>query len=92
MKSIPEAVTTFKRINLFTESTVPAALLAQHRTAAGVWGRITVERGEILYTITGGPSFVLTPQRPGVIEPQVEHFLTTIGDVAFFVEFLKDQN
>ena len=32
---------------------------------------------------------VLTPERPGVVEPEVPHEVEPSGEVRFFVEFLK---
>jgi tellurite resistance-related uncharacterized protein len=76
---------------VFTHDTVPAALQRSHTTAAGVWGRITILEGTLLYRITDPSAqpeeVLLTPQRFGVVEPQVEHEVNVVGPVRFQVDF-----
>lgn len=90
MKELPKSVVSFRRTPLFAGDTVPAALLKSHRTGAGVWGKIHVEKGILTYTIGNDEHHTLTPECPGIIEPEVTHAVTPAGDVAFFVEFFKD--
>ncbi len=75
----------------FTETTVPAALLASHKTAKGVWGRLLVHSGELNFTfedqldqvhhLTTGGHVDIAPQRP--------HHLTVGGPSTFAVEFYR---
>jgi tellurite resistance-related uncharacterized protein len=88
MKQLPEDVRAYRRTASFTEATVPKGLLSSHRTASGVWAKIHVEKGELVYTI-GGESYRLKPGLPGIVEPEVKHFVTPEGQVEFFVEFYK---
>lgn len=69
----------------FTVSTVPHALLEAHRTSA--WARIRVTQGGLLYTVQDRESYVLTPERTGLIEPEVRHFVTPVDDTVFYLEF-----
>lgn len=89
MKQLPEGVAAYKRTPVFTQETLPAGLRREHATKAGVWGLIHVESGRLRYEIAGDGSVVeLVPgDPPGVIEPEVLHSVTPIGDVRFFVEF-----
>ena len=89
MKSLPSAVAFYRRTPEFTEDTVPAGLTRAHRTKAGVWGRIVVLEGRLLYRIhePSAGELTLDPDRPGVIEPAVEHEVEPLGRVRFFVEF-----
>lgn len=89
MKQLPDNVKAYKRTPLFTQETVPDALLNNHNTKAGVWGLIQVEEGELDYTIEDTETHRLTPDNPGVVEPEVVHHVTPVGTVAFFVEFYK---
>jgi tellurite resistance-related uncharacterized protein len=89
MKSLPAAAKAYHRTPLFTNATVPQALLKDHRTKPGVWGLIQVERGRLEYTIEGGEMHILTPGNPGVAEPEVTHFVKPVGETAFFVEFYR---
>jgi tellurite resistance-related uncharacterized protein len=91
MKAIPDTVKHYKSTTVFTEATLPAALQRAHTTAAGVWGRIQILEGRLLYRITDprvqAEDIVLNPQRHGVVEPQVEHEVAVIGPVRFQVDF-----
>ena len=51
MKKLPENTRPYKRTPIFNENTVPKGLLRNHNTKNGVWGLLTVEKGEIEYTI-----------------------------------------
>jgi tellurite resistance-related uncharacterized protein len=73
---------------VFTESSVPAGLLAAHRVASGVWGRLVVSSGAVLFrfedeedgnVISAPGSMVIPPDRP--------HHLEMLGPVRFVVEF-----
>ena len=83
MKRIPPFVAAHHRTREFTESTVPPGLLRRHTTKRGVWGRIQILEGSLLYRILE-PSLeehVLTPERPGVVSPEIPHEVKTIGTV-----------
>ena len=91
MKSLPAEVSPYRQTPVFTEETVPGGLLKSHSTRAGTWGRIVVLEGRLCYRILE-PSleeWVLDPQNPGVVEPQVAHEVEPLGKLRFYVEFLK---
>ena len=92
MKSLPEQMRPYRRTPEFTERSVPAALLRRHDTKAGVWGRIHVLEGELLYRILEPAieEHLLSPGRDGVVEPEVPHEVAPRGRVRFFVEFLRN--
>lgn len=89
MKPLPDDVAPYNRTPVFTEVTLPDGLRREHATKAGVWGLIHVESGRLRYEIAGGDGAVeLSPDDPpGVIEPEVRHSVTPVGEVRFFVEF-----
>lgn len=91
MKTIPDSVAHYKSTPIFTETSIPAALQRSHTTAAGVWGRITIVEGSLLYRITDPSAapeeILLTPEQPGVVEPQIEHEVQVVGPVRFQVDF-----
>ncbi|MEM7361068.1 MAG: DUF1971 domain-containing protein [Pseudomonadota bacterium] len=91
MKSLPENVTAYKRTPSFTTDTVPKGLLRAHKTKAGTWGKINVERGKLLYRILEPEieEVLLSDQRYGVVEPTVLHEVAPQGEVEFYVEFYK---
>ena len=87
---LPEGVTAYKRTPVFTQDTVPAGLLRDHTTAAGVWGVIRVLSGRLRYVVpSAGFEADLTPGRDGIVEPEVAHHVTPIGTVEFYVEFWR---
>jgi tellurite resistance-related uncharacterized protein len=91
MKTLPADALRYKSSPVFTQDTVPAALLRSHTTAAGTWGRITILAGSLLYRITDArcapEEVLLTPERSGVVEPGVEHEVEIVGPVRFQVDF-----
>lgn len=90
MKKLPSGLAVYKTTPVFTEKTVPQGLLTDHTTKPGVWGRIVVEDGTLLYEIPAEGSFLLSPDQPGIVAPTVPHRVTPLGKVSFFVEFLRD--
>ncbi len=91
MKRLPESVEAYRRTPEFDEQTVPAALLSSHATKPGVWGRIRVLEGELVYRILEPvvEETLLSPERDGVVEPEIGHQVEPRGRVRFFVEFLR---
>ena len=89
MKSLPPQLTAYRKTPVFTQDTVPNALLNQHTIKAESWGKIWVTSGKLGYRIlTDIPEdHVLTPESPGIVEPQVPHQVKPIGPVTFYVEF-----
>jgi len=83
----PDAV-QYKRTATFTEHTLPAALRKDHRTKAGTWARIVVERGELSYHVRGRVQR-LTPGHDGLVEPEVPHHVTPLGAVRMHVAFFR---
>ena len=91
MKSLPDDVTTYQRTPEFSESSIPAGLLGVHTTKAGVWGRIRVLEGSLVYRILEPvvEELLLEPGVDGIVQPGVEHQVEARGPTRFFVEFLR---
>lgn len=92
MKSLPRDAVVYKRTREFSEATVPGTFLTRsHTTKAGVWGQIRVVDGALRYRILEPEveEHVLTPEQPGVVEPEVPHQVEPVGPVRFFIEFLR---
>jgi tellurite resistance-related uncharacterized protein len=92
--AIPPEAVAYARTATFTEATVPAALLKSHDTKPGVWGRIFVERGELVYRVTDprrAPSEAMLRSGgpPGIVEPTILHEVQPNGPVSFYVEFYR---
>lgn len=91
MKTLPDSVTFYKSTPIFTQDTLPAALQRGHTTAGNVWARIHIHEGSLLYRISDprvpNEEILLTPEQPGVVEPQVEHEVQVVGPVRFQLDF-----
>ena len=94
MKELPENVKPYKRTPEFTAETVPSGLLRDHNTKPGVWGKIVVLEGTLLYRILEPEveEHRLDPEHPGVVEPTVKHEVEVQGDVRFYVEFHRQES
>lgn len=95
-QAVPPGAEPYKRTQSFNEATVPAALLQDHSTKAGVWGLIRVEQGQLRYMVTdprrAPGERVLTSDGPlGVVEPTILHRVEPLGAVRFHVEFLRER-
>ena len=93
MKSLPPDVVAYRRTSEFSDATIPAALRRHHATKAGVWARIHVIEGSLRYRILEPTptEYILSPEHPGVVEPEVPHEVEPIGGVRFYVEFLRER-
>ena len=91
MKTLPKGLEAYKQTPVFTEHTVPKALLKDHRTKAGVWGKIVVLSGALEYAISEPEREVLRLDAHcfGVVEPQIYHYVKALGEVSFYVEFYR---
>lgn len=88
--TLPADVVLYKSTPIFDEKTVPAGLLKNHNTKEGVWGRIVVVEGALLYTLCDtGDTVVLDKDHPGIAQPKQLHQVAPQGAVKFFVEFYK---
>lgn len=91
MKALPEGVSRYAETSEFTENTIPANLLRSHRTKAGTWAKIVVLEGRLLYRILEPEieEIELSPERPGIVEPEAAHEVGAAGRVRFRVEFWR---
>lgn len=92
--NLPDELECYKSTDTFNEESIPAALLKDHATKAGVWGRIVVESGQLCYRVTDPhrtalETVLLADGVPGVVEPTVFHHVAPLGPVRFRVEFLR---
>ncbi|OYV40545.1 MAG: tellurite resistance protein [Thiomonas sp. 20-64-5] len=89
MKTLPPDLHLTRRTPEFTAATIPPGLLHDHRTKPGVWGVIHVLEGALEYHILEPMEerLLLTPGRPGIVEPAMKHQVMPLGPVRFLVEF-----
>jgi tellurite resistance-related uncharacterized protein len=93
LRALPPNVFPYKRTPEFTESTVPGGLLRSHRTKEGVWGKIVVLDGTLLYRILepAVEEILLSSKQCGVVEPTVRHEVVPSAGVRFYVEFHREK-
>lgn len=86
---LPAGYAPYKRTAELDQVSIPAGLLRDHSTKAGVWGVIHVLAGRLHYIVESplAGEFFLDPATPGIVVPEVLHRVAPIGDVRFFVEF-----
>ncbi len=90
MKSLPKDVVAYKQTPEFDENNLPNGLLNNHKTKEGVWGKIVVLEGNLLYTINEPKEEIhLDASNFGVVEPTVLHQVKPLGKVRFHVEFYQ---
>lgn len=91
MKSLPERVSNYFRTPTFSESSIPANLQKSHRTKADTWAKIVILKGRLLYRILTPEveEIELSPDKPGVVEPEIPHEVEAMGNVHFYLEFYR---
>ncbi len=93
MPALPDRATPYHRTREFTESSIPASLVArEHVTKPGVWERIFVSEGRLQCRRHGDGERVeeLAPGTEGVVEPGVPHrFEVVDGPLRVQIEFLR---
>ena len=86
----PPVALPYKRTPVFDEHTLPAGLRKEHRTKPGVWGVIRVLEGRVRYEVLAPASeVILDADHPGLILPDVPHFVEPLGPMQMLVEFFK---
>jgi tellurite methyltransferase len=86
--AMPASAKPYHRTPVFTEETLPAGLRADHRTKPGTWARIVVEEGQLEFHVRGR-THLLTPETPGLVEPERLHCVVPLGAVRMHVEFWR---
>ena len=90
-REMPEGHEAYRRTPDFDENSLPAALRRRHTTRRGVWARIHVESGRLLYRIHDpiDEEQTLEAGSVGVVLPEVEHEVEPLGSVRMYVEFFR---
>ncbi len=91
MSCLPEGVAAYARTATFSARSIPGNLRKSHRTKPGTWGKIVILEGRLRYRILEPEvrDLELSPDCPGLVEPQVPHEVEALGDVRFYVEFYR---
>lgn len=88
--ALPDSVAAYNQSPVFTQDTVPAALLHDHATKEGVWGVLHVISGTLTYNVPStGEKQILDAGATALIYPAVPHRVAPMGEVSFYIEFWK---
>ena len=92
MKTLSYQAVAYRKTAVFRQDTIPMALRQRHTTKEGSWGKIWVISGQLRYQILSDipETHTLTPDLPGIIEPQIPHQVESVGPVEFYVEFYRE--
>lgn len=87
---LPGDFVAYRTTPVFTENSVPDGLRSTHTTKPGTWAKIVVLEGALRYRIEAlNQSFVLGPEHPGIVLPEVEHRVEPLGPLRFYLEFYR---
>ena len=87
----PEGFEAYRRTPEFDENSVPAGLQRNHTTKRGVWARLKVLTGVLIYHVEApvDESIRVRTGSSAVIVPELPHRVEIIGAVRFYVEFWR---
>ena len=87
---LPEDLQPTRTTATWDATTVPAALRRAHRVAAGTWGLLEVEAGQVRFEADTDPPLdvVVTPGCAQPIPPELDHHIEPSEDARFHVTFL----
>lgn len=81
-------IAPYRSTPVFDETTLPEALKREHRTKDGVWGVIRVLEGELKFVLAeSGTETILTPDRPGLVQPQQTHRVEPLSKLRMQIDF-----
>jgi tellurite methyltransferase len=87
---LPPHFVAYKQTPLFDETTIPAGILNEHSTKAGVWAKIHVVEGRLRYCVPAlKVEREVTAGHIDIVVPEVVHNVQLVGMVKFYVEFHK---
>ncbi len=90
---LPVGLEHVRTTDVFDESTVPAGLLRAHRVADGVWGRLVVLTGSVVFVFEDEPDTIEVVAGESIaIPPGRHHHVELSGPSTFAVEFHRIPN
>ncbi len=87
---MPDDVAAYRKTAEFTENAIPQGLRNDHSTRPGVWGKIHVIEGKLIYRVDAlNTKIEISPDVPGIVIPEIKHHIEPAGAVRFFIEFYR---
>jgi tellurite resistance-related uncharacterized protein len=89
LPTLPDGLQLVRTTDVFDETTVPAGLRRAHRVADGVWGRLVVHTGSVVFVFDDDPDHPITVAagEAVTIPPTRQHHVELTGPATFAVEF-----
>lgn len=89
LPTLPDGLQLVRTTDVFDETTVPAGLRRAHRVADGVWGRLVVHTGSVVFVFDDDPDHPITVAagEAVAIPPTRQHHVELTGPATFAVEF-----
>ncbi len=86
---LPTGLELVRTTDVFDNDTVPKGLLRAHQVAEGVWGRLVVHSGKIVFVFEdqSDQPIVVAAEESVVIPPRRLHHVEMDGPASFAVEF-----
>ena len=90
MQELPDTVRAYQKTPVYTDKTTPGMMKNDHRVRSGVWAKIVVQKGEVIYEVPEkNQSVTVTPDAPGIIEPVVMHRILPKVGAKFYLEYYR---
>ena len=90
MHELPEAVRAYQKTQIFTDKTTPGMMKNDHRVRSGVWAKIVVQKGEVIYEVPErNESTTVTADSPAIVEPLVTHRILPQSGARFYLEYYR---
>ncbi|MEN3973779.1 DUF1971 domain-containing protein [Emcibacter sp. SYSU 3D8] len=90
MQEIPDTVRPYQKTQVYTDKTTPGMMKNDHRVRSGVWAKIVVQKGEVVYEIPErNEQVTVTAEAPAVIEPVVMHRILPQAGSRFYLEYYR---
>ncbi len=87
-RMVPDGASVYKSTPVFTRETLPQGLLSEHSLKKGVWGRLAVLEGSVVFC-EGESRRSLTAGDTWTVLPEVVHHLDPVGPVTLRIDFLR---
>lgn len=86
---LPDGLEHVRTTDTFDIDSIPAGLLRAHRVADGVWGRLVVHTGTVIFVFDDDPEHPITITAGGTvaIPPARQHHLVLDQPATLAVEF-----
>jgi tellurite resistance-related uncharacterized protein len=90
MSELPETVRAYQKTQIYTDKTTPGMMKNDHRVRSGVWAKIMVQKGEVIYEVPDrNQTVTATAESPVIIEPLVTHRILPRTGARFYLEYYR---